>query len=86
MLSIFRRKSVDDLLRESGGETGRLRRVLGPVDVTMIGIGAIIGAGIFAMVGEAAVGASSGYPGGTGASYFVYFDSDRMRIQRSLLR
>ncbi len=61
---IFRRKSVDSLLAQSTGDKGQLKRVLGSFDVTMIGIGAIIGAGIFAMVGEAAVGASSGYPAG----------------------
>jgi len=64
MRSLFRTKSVDNLLAESRDATRQLKRVLGPVDVTMIGIGAIIGAGIFAMVGEAAVGASSGYPAG----------------------
>jgi basic amino acid/polyamine antiporter, APA family len=64
MLSIFRTKSVDALLREAQDETRKLKRVLGPFDVTMIGIGAVIGAGIFAMVGEAAVGASSGFPAG----------------------
>jgi basic amino acid/polyamine antiporter, APA family len=62
-MSVFRRKSLDAILREA--ESGaKLRRVLGPFHVTMIGIGAIIGAGIFAMVGEAAVGASSGSPAG----------------------
>ena len=64
MGQIFRRKSVDYLLAQSTGENRQLKRVLGSFDVTMIGIGAIIGAGIFAMVGEAAVGASSGYPAG----------------------
>jgi len=64
MLSIFRTKSVDALLKESQDSNKQLRRVLGSFDVTMIGIGAIIGAGIFAMVGEAAVGASSGFPAG----------------------
>jgi APA family basic amino acid/polyamine antiporter len=64
MGSIFRRKSVDYLLAQSAGDNRQLKRVLGSFDVTMIGIGAIIGAGIFAMVGEAAVGASSGYPAG----------------------
>jgi APA family basic amino acid/polyamine antiporter len=64
MLSIFRTKSVDALLAESQDSSRQLKRVLGSFDVTMIGIGAIIGAGIFAMVGEAAVGASSGYPAG----------------------
>jgi APA family basic amino acid/polyamine antiporter len=33
-----------------------LKRVLGPVDLTMLGIGGIVGAGIFATVGTAAVG------------------------------
>ena len=43
---------------ESGGQ--KLSRVLGSFDVTMIGIGAIIGAGIFAMVGAAAVKGNAG--------------------------
>jgi APA family basic amino acid/polyamine antiporter len=61
---MFRTKSVDALLRDSERGGQKLQRVLGPLDVTMIGIGAIIGAGIFAMIGEAAVGASSGHPAG----------------------
>lgn len=61
---LFRTKSVDALIRESENRETSLKRVLGPFDVTMVGIGAIIGAGIFAMVGEAAVGAASGFPAG----------------------
>jgi APA family basic amino acid/polyamine antiporter len=61
---LWRTKSVDAIIRESEARGHKLVRVLGSLDVTMIGIGAIIGAGIFAMVGEAAVGASSGYPAG----------------------
>ena len=34
----------------------RLKKALGPIDVTAIGIGAIIGAGIFATIGTAAAG------------------------------
>ncbi|MBK1717090.1 APC family permease [Thiocystis violacea] len=34
--------------------TGELRRVLGPLDLTLLGIGAIIGAGIFVLTGVAA--------------------------------
>jgi len=64
MLNIFRTKSVDALVRDGEGRNGGLSHVLGAFDVTMIGIGAIIGAGIFTMVGEAAVGATSGYPAG----------------------
>lgn len=63
-MSIFQVKSVDEIMAESKEKGHKLSRVLGSFDVTMIGIGAIIGAGIFAMVGEAAVGASSGYPAG----------------------
>jgi len=63
-MSIFQVKSVDEIMAESHEKGHKLVRVLGAFDVTMIGIGAIIGAGIFAMVGEAAVGASSGYPAG----------------------
>ncbi len=52
-------KSVDSVLAE-GRESGQsLKRVLGPVDLVMLGIGAIVGAGIFAQVGTAAAGDSS---------------------------
>ena len=62
--NLFKTKSVDEIVRDSEQSTNKLKRVLGPLDVTTIGIGAIIGAGIFAMVGEAAVGATSGHPAG----------------------
>jgi len=61
---LWRTKSVETLIHESEVRGHKLSRVLGPLDVTMMGIGAVIGAGIFAMVGEAAVGASSGHPAG----------------------
>lgn len=50
---LFAKKTLDDLVHEMAGEH-RLRRVLGPVALTAMGVGAIIGAGIFALVGEAA--------------------------------
>jgi APA family basic amino acid/polyamine antiporter len=50
---LFATKSVELLLAEMSGEQ-RLRRVLGPVALTSLGIGAIIGAGIFVMTGRAA--------------------------------
>ena len=37
-------------------DDNELRRTLGPVHLTMIGIGAIIGAGIFVLTGHAAAG------------------------------
>lgn len=50
---LFARKSPELLLSEMRGEN-RLRRVLGPVSLTALGVGAIIGAGIFVMTGRAA--------------------------------
>src|SRR5262245_22751010 len=53
MKQIFAKKSLKVLLDEMAGEN-RLRRVLGPVTLTALGIGAVIGAGIFVATGEAA--------------------------------
>ena len=50
---LFAKKSLKALLDEMAGEH-RLRRVLGPVTLTALGIGAVIGAGIFVATGEAA--------------------------------
>jgi APA family basic amino acid/polyamine antiporter len=50
---IFRRKPLELLLEEMAGEH-RLRRVLGPVQLTSLGVGATIGTGIFVLTGVAA--------------------------------
>ena len=50
---LFAKKSLDVLLAEMAGEH-RLRRVLGPVTLSSLGIGAIIGTGIFVLTGVAA--------------------------------
>lgn len=50
---LFARKSLKGLLAEAAGDD-RLKRVLGPVTLTSLGVGAIIGAGIFASTGAAA--------------------------------
>src|SRR5213083_936925 len=52
-MSLFARKPLELLLEEMKGEH-RLRRILGPVQLTSLGIGAIIGAGIFVATGAAA--------------------------------
>src|SRR6516225_8573935 len=52
----FRRKSLDLLVGETTDPQHQLKRVLGPVQLTMLGVGAIIGAGIFSTVGTAAAG------------------------------
>src|SRR6266404_3247136 len=50
---LFAKKSLEALLAEMAGEN-RLRRVLGPIALTSLGVGAIIGAGIFVTTGETA--------------------------------
>src|SRR5947207_2086872 len=52
-MGLFSRKPLELLLEEMKGEH-RLRRVLGPVQLTALGVGAIIGAGIFVATGAAA--------------------------------
>src|SRR5688572_10796987 len=53
LVSLFITKSVDALTASAEGE-GKLKRVLGPIDLTTLGIGAIIGTGIFVLTGQAA--------------------------------
>ncbi len=51
--NLFAKKPLSLLLEEMKGEN-RLRRVLGPVSLTSLGVGAIIGTGIFVLTGVAA--------------------------------
>ncbi len=57
---IFRRKPAAMLMAEADSGTGGLKRALGALDLTLLGIGAIVGAGIFVMTG---VGARQAGPG-----------------------
>ena len=52
-MNLFRRRSVADLQAEVLTDQ-RLKRALGPVNLTALGIGAVIGAGIFVLTGQAA--------------------------------
>src|SRR5437879_9782620 len=55
-LQLFRTKSADHLIAEAAAPERQMKRVLGPFALTCIGIGAIIGTGIFALAGTAAAG------------------------------
>ncbi len=59
--TLFRTKSIESIQRDAAlglsdgeGASGQLHRTLGVVDLTSLGIAAIIGAGIFSMIGNAA--------------------------------
>ena len=49
----FARKPTETLVREAGGDDEGLQRAVGALDLTALGIGAIIGTGIFVIIGEA---------------------------------
>jgi APA family basic amino acid/polyamine antiporter len=51
-MTLFTKKSIADLRAES--ESNTLRRALGPLNLTTLGIGSIIGTGIFVLTGTAA--------------------------------
>src|SRR5438067_13258870 len=53
---LFKTKSPEHLLAEAAAPERQLKRALSAFDLTCIGIGAIIGTGIFALAGTAAAG------------------------------
>jgi basic amino acid/polyamine antiporter, APA family len=68
---ILRTKNLDEILAQVGGPQFGLKRTLTAFSVTLIGIGAIIGAGIFATVGTAASGTAE--RAGAGPSLMLSF-------------
>jgi basic amino acid/polyamine antiporter, APA family len=53
-MSLFATKSIDRIMAESNSGEHRLKRTLGAVQLVALGIGAIIGAGLFSLTGVAA--------------------------------
>jgi APA family basic amino acid/polyamine antiporter len=53
---LFARKSIDKLLRDSEVPENALKKSLGPWSLTALGIGAVIGSGIFTVIGTAMAG------------------------------
>src|SRR5437588_5552637 len=68
---LFRTKSLDELVAETREEGHQLKKVLGPWNLVALGIGAIIGAGIFATIGTAAAG--DAHRPGAGPALMVSF-------------
>ena len=53
---LFRVKSLDSILQGAEEPEHQLKRALGPLQLILFGVGAIIGAGIFTTIGTAAAG------------------------------
>ncbi|HWX93464.1 MAG TPA: amino acid permease [Terriglobales bacterium] len=53
---LFAKKSIDKLISDSEDADRRLTKTLGPLSLTALGIGAVIGSGIFTVVGTAIAG------------------------------
>jgi APA family basic amino acid/polyamine antiporter len=78
-MNLFRKKSIAQIQADAaagltehaqegvGGDGGGLRRTLGVFDLTLMGVAAIVGAGIFAMVGKAS------YNGGPAVAFLFVF-------------
>src|SRR5580698_3164546 len=56
MSALFRTKSIDDLIASSQEPQRALRKTLGPWSLAFLGVGAVIGSGIFTVTGTAALG------------------------------
>ena len=56
MNPLLRTKSIDGLIAASEEPGHRLKKSLGPWSLTALGIGAVIGSGIFTVTGTAAAG------------------------------
>jgi APA family basic amino acid/polyamine antiporter len=65
--SLFRKKRLEAILKDAearnASESGQLSKVLGVRDLTSLGVAAVIGAGIFSTIGQAA------YEGGPGVIF-----------------
>ena len=53
---LFRRKNIDQLISDSENPEKRLKKSLGWLSLTSLGIGAVIGSGIFTVIGTAIAG------------------------------
>jgi APA family basic amino acid/polyamine antiporter len=69
MNKLFRTKSLDLILADADEPEHQMKRALGPIQLIALGIGAIVGAGIFAVIGSAAAG--GGHHDGAGPALVI---------------
>lgn len=83
MEKLFRKKSVNAAIQDATAvgenEHSGLKRSLTVVDLTALGIAAVVGAGIFSTIGKAS------FEGGPGIVLFVSFHCFRLWLFSALL-
>ena len=84
--SLFRRKAVEACQADADDSEHRLKRSLGVFSLTALGIGAVIGAGIFSSPGTAAAGGGVARGGRPGAGPLVHPGGAGLRLRGALLR
>jgi APA family basic amino acid/polyamine antiporter len=62
MNQLFRTKNIDALVAAAEEPDKKLRRTLGPWSLAALGVGAVIGSGIFILTGTAAAGETLSFP------------------------
>jgi basic amino acid/polyamine antiporter, APA family len=70
-MALFRRKPLDALIADGADEEHGLKKTLTAVDLVALGIGAIVGAGIFATLGSASSGGGGAPPAGPGVTVSI---------------
>lgn len=78
MKKIFRKKPINDLLLKSGNM--QLPKTMGSFDLIMLGVGAIVGTGIFILPGTV-----SALHAGPGDCLLLYDCCSRLCISRAML-
>ena len=70
-MTLFRRKPLDVLIAEGSDEVHGLKKTLTSIDLVALGVGAIVGAGIFATLGSASSGGGNAAPAGPGVAVSI---------------
>ena len=79
--NLLKTKSIEQLVGDAEGGAKALKRTLTAMDLTLLGIGAIIGTGIFVLTGTAAAN-----QGGPRHRAFLRLRRPGLRLRRAVLR
>ena len=81
VMNLFRTKTIEQSIADTEEAEHQLRKQLGPLQLTVFGVGVVIGTGIFVLTGEAA-----GEKAGPAVALSFVFAGHRLRAGGALLR